>query len=86
MEKGVTIAWHRMNHMLGCSARWQRDRGGWTHDEENLYHRLQQSVNGRHYFIGDQVSQHSAWQESALLSAHWALQDMDQRQRAQAGA
>ena len=86
MEKGVTIAWHRMNHMLGCSARWQRDRGGWTHDEENLYHRLQQSVNGRHYFIGDQVSQHSAWQESALLSAHWALQDMDQRQRAQANA
>lgn len=86
MEHGITIAWHRMNHMLGCSARWSRQRGGWTEEEETLYRRLQQPVNGRHYFIGDQVSQHSAWQESAILSAQWALNDMDQRQRNQPGA
>lgn len=86
VEKGITIAWHRMNHMLGCSARWPRTRGGWTEHEESLYHRLQQSVNGRHYFIGDQVSQHSAWQESALLSTHWALNDLAQRQRAEQSA
>jgi monoamine oxidase len=85
VEKGITIAWHRMNHMLGCSARWPRDfRSGWTHHEESLYHRLQQSVNGRHYFIGDQVSQHSAWQESAILSTHWALKDMLGQQQNQA--
>ena len=26
VEKGITIAWNRMNHMLGCAARWQPRR------------------------------------------------------------
>ncbi|MFT4862688.1 MAG: monoamine oxidase [Pseudohongiellaceae bacterium] len=80
VEKGITIAWHRMNHMLGCAARWQRDRSGMTAEEERLYHTLQQPAGGRHYMIGDQVSVHSAWQESAILSAHWAIKDMVKRQ------
>jgi len=83
-EKPVTIAWHRMNHMLGCSARWQRSRGGWTAEEETMYHTLQQPVNGRHWMIGDQISQHSAWMESAFQSAHLALADLDQRVRSTA--
>ncbi len=83
VEKPITIGWHRMNHMLGCSARWNRSRGGWTHDEEIMYETLQAPVNGRHYFIGDQISVHSAWQESAIMSAHWALADMDKRVRAE---
>ena len=84
VEKPITIAWHRMNHMLGCSARWSRNFGaGWTHEEEELYHTLQAPVNGRHYMIGDQVSMHSAWQESAVMSAQWAMADMDQRVRAE---
>lgn len=80
VEKGITIAWHRMNHMLGCAARWARDRGGMTAEEERLYHTLQQPAGGRHYMIGDQISVHSAWQESAILSAHWAINDMVKRQ------
>jgi hypothetical protein len=32
--------------------------------------------------IGDQVSMHSAWQESAVMSAQWALADFDQRLQA----
>ncbi len=84
VEKPITVAWHRMNHMLGCSARWSRNFGaGWTHEEEELYHTLQAPVNGRHYMIGDQVSMHSAWQESAVMSAQWAMADMDQRVRAE---
>lgn len=83
VEKPVTIGWHRMNHMLGCSARWERSRGGWSHDEEQKYQTLQAPVNGRHYFIGDQISMHSAWQESAVMSAQWALADMDHRVRAE---
>lgn len=75
-EKGVTIAWHRMNHMLGCSARWGKMEG----ETEKLYRTLQKPA-GRHYFIGDQVSMHAAWQESAILSAHWAMEDMDKRVR-----
>ncbi|MDA1371046.1 MAG: FAD-dependent oxidoreductase [Proteobacteria bacterium] len=83
VEKPITIAWHRMNHMLGCSARWSRNfRTGWTHDEEALYRTLQAPVNGRHYFIGDQISMHSAWQESAIMSAQWALANLDERVRA----
>ena len=84
VEKPVTIGWHRMNHMLGCSARWSRNLGrGWTDEEETLYHTLQAPVNGRHYFIGDQISMHSAWQESAVMSAKWALSHMDAHVRAE---
>ena len=84
VEKPVTIAWHRMNHMLGCSARWGSGFGGWTDEVQTLFDRLQQPVNGRHYFIGDQMAYHGAWQESAIASAHWALKDMDQRVRSMA--
>jgi len=75
-EHGITIAWHRMNHMLGCSARFARNFGGWSAEEERLYHTLQQPAGGRHYMIGDQVSQHSAWMESAVQSAHFAINHM----------
>jgi len=71
VEKGITIAWHRMNNMLGCAARWQRNRGrGWTAEEERLFQTLRQPAGGRHYTIGDQVTMHSAGMESAVLSAH----------------
>ena len=78
VENPITVAWHRMNHMLGCSARWQRSFStGWTHDEEKLYETLRAPVNNRHFFIGDQISMHSAWQESAVMSAQWALTKLD---------
>ncbi|ALO45990.1 flavin monoamine oxidase family protein [Pseudohongiella spirulinae] len=80
-EHGITIAWHRMNHMLGCSARW----GARTPENERNYQILQQPA-GRHYMIGDQISRKSAWMESAIQSAHWAMAHMDQRVRAEAGA
>ena len=79
VEKGVTIAWHRMNHMLGCSARWNVV----TPEEEQIFSTLQQSVNGRYWLIGDQVSKHTAWMESAMQSAHVALAELDQRVRAE---
>jgi len=79
VEKGITIAWHRMNHMLGCSARWQHNRSGMTAREERLFNALRAPEGNRHYSIGDQVTLHSAWQESAVLSAHWAISDMVKR-------
>ena len=82
VEKGVTIAWHRMNHMLGCSARWNVQ----TPEEEQIFSTLQRSVNGRHWLIGDQVSKHTAWMESAMQSAHVALAELDQRVRAEAAS
>jgi len=76
VENGVSIAWHQMNHMLGCAAQW----------DESLHARwfktLQTPV-GNHYLIGDQVSYHPGWQEGAMASAHHAIADIDQRVRAQ---
>ncbi len=80
-EHGITIAWHRMNHMLGCSARW----GSMTPEREVQYSLLQQPA-GRHYMIGDQISRKSAWMESAIQSAHWAMAHLDQRVRSEAAA
>ena len=54
-----------------------------TQEEEALYRTLQDPVNGRHYFIGDQISMHAAWQESAVMSAQWALDHMDAQVRAE---
>lgn len=37
VEKGITIAWHRMNHMLGCAARWPGSRGGANAQAEEMF-------------------------------------------------
>ncbi len=74
VESGVSIAWHQMNHMLGCAAQW---------DEalfQRWFARLQAPV-GAHYLMGDQVSYHPGWQEGAIASAHHALADIDARER-----
>lgn len=73
VEKGVTVAWHRMNHMLGCAARWARGSGGLSGEEEKMLHSLQQGAAGRHFLVGDQVTLHAGWQESAIISAHRAV-------------
>lgn len=72
IENGVSVPWHRMNHMLGCSARWRPE------DRRVHYARLQQPA-GRHYMVGDQISYHPGWQEGAIRSAHFAIADIDRR-------
>jgi hypothetical protein len=62
-----------MNHMLGCAARWGRSAGGLTAEEEQMMHTLQTGVTERHYLVGDQVTLHAGWQESAIISAHRAV-------------
>ena len=75
VENGVTIAWHQMNHMLGCAAQWEPVLF------KQWFTRLQKPV-GAHYLIGDQVSYHPGWQEGAIASAHHAIADIDARERA----
>jgi monoamine oxidase len=75
VETGVTVAWHQMNHMLGCAAQW----------DEPLFEKwfkVLQKPAGNHYLMGDQVSYHPGWQEGAIASAHHALADIDARERA----
>ena len=76
IENGISVPWHRMNHMLGCSARWRPE------DRRVHYPRLQQPV-GRHYMVGDQISYHPGWQEGAIRSAHFALADINRRVQAE---
>jgi monoamine oxidase len=75
VENGVSVAWHQMNHMLGCAAQWDQPLF------EQWFRRLQAPVGG-HYLIGDQVSYHPGWQEGAIASAHHAIADIDARERA----
>ena len=72
MENGVSVAWYRMNHMLGCTAR--------DIDMDSLA--VLRRPEGRHYLLGDQISAHPGWQESAVLSAHDVLQRVAERELA----
>jgi monoamine oxidase len=74
VEHGVTVCWHRINHMLGCAAAWNESlRAQW-------FKRLQAPV-GRHYLVGEQISDLPAWQEGAVHSAFYAIADIDRRVR-----
>jgi monoamine oxidase len=78
VESGVTVAWHQMNHMLGCAAQW---------DESlfNEWFKKLQAPSGNHFVIGDQVSYHPGWQEGAIASAHYAIAQIDSRERERNG-
>jgi monoamine oxidase len=79
IEAGVSVAWRRMNHMMGCGSHWDTD-------VRNQYYKLlQQPAGGHHYMIGDQISYHPSWMEGALASAEYALLDLDKRVRAESG-
>jgi monoamine oxidase len=74
VENGVSIPWQRIAHMMGAGAYWtDKTRARW-------FKRLQAPV-GRHYLMGDQISYHDGWQESAIQSAFRALADIDRRVR-----
>ena len=74
IEAGVSVPWGRMNHIMGCGVRWSDEVRAKYWDRLRL-------PEGRHYMMGDQISYHSSWQEGALASAEFALQDMDRRVR-----
>lgn len=71
-ENGCSVAWHRMNHMLGCTAR--------ESDEETL--KVLRQAEGRHYLLGDQISAHAGWIEAAVLAAHNVLNRLEEREAA----
>ena len=77
IESGVSVAWGRMNHMMGCGTRWSPEA------REQYFELLQQPAGGRHYMIGDQISYHSSWIEGAFGSVEVALMDLDKRVRAE---
>ncbi len=78
IETGVSVPWHRMNHMLGCASEWEPDL-------RERHFACIQAPAGRHYMIGDQVSYHAGWQQGAMHSALHAVADIDKRVRAEQG-
>lgn len=73
IENGVSVCWHRMNHMLGCAA-------GLPEKNRDACFQQVQTPTGRHYMIGDQISYHAGWQEGAVQSAWFALNDIQRRE------
>lgn len=71
VENGVSVAWYRMNHMLGCTAR----------DTDAATLEALRRPEGRHYLVGDQISAHAGWQEAAVLAAHDVLERIGARER-----
>lgn len=78
IEKGVSVCWHRMNHMLGCGTFWPQKI------YDTAYATMQAPV-GRHYLMGDQIALLPGWQEGAVQSAWHAMLDIQQRETARSG-
>ncbi|MBT8085732.1 MAG: FAD-dependent oxidoreductase [Woeseia sp.] len=75
IENGISVAWGRMNHMMGCGNEVHGD------NKDAMFDKIQ-TPDGHHYMIGDQISYHPTWQEGAFASAMYAVGDLDQRVRA----
>ncbi|MGQ8365453.1 flavin monoamine oxidase family protein [Glaciecola sp. 1036] len=72
IEQGVSIAWSRMNHLMGCGNAFEE------HDYEKYFHTVQ-TPEGNHVMIGDQISYHPGWQEGAFASVEVALMSFDKK-------
>jgi monoamine oxidase len=72
LSTGVSIAWHKVPYQYGGWADW---KVGDAKDTE-MYRRLLQP-DGRFHALGDQVSPLPGWQEGAMMSAEWAIGQID---------
>lgn len=72
IENGVSIAWHQVPYMPGCSARW-------TPQARQRHFPTVTHPDGRCHLVGDQVTYHPGWQEGAIRSAHAAIAQIQRR-------
>ncbi|MGC0417378.1 flavin monoamine oxidase family protein [Embleya sp. AB8] len=72
-DKGISIAWHKVPYQLGGWADWQPDR----EDHRQAYKQLLQPEGGDAFYVaGDQISPLPGWQEGAMMSAHYVVQQI----------
>ncbi|MYW03273.1 FAD-dependent oxidoreductase [Streptomyces sp. SID3343] len=72
-DKGISIAWHKVPYQLGGWADWQPDR----EDHRQAYKQLLQPEGGDVFYVtGDQISPLPGWQEGAMMSAHYVVQQI----------
>lgn len=78
IERSASVAWHRMNHMLGCG----HGVGSYATMHQPEADKIRDGLlagEGRHFMIGDQVSRHPGWQEGALAVTDHVLKTVQQR-------
>lgn len=66
VERGVSIAWHKMPYQLG----------GWANEDEESFGPLIETLSqpqGRLHLAGDQITWWSGWQEGAVIAAQAAV-------------
>ncbi|MFE1906721.1 FAD-dependent oxidoreductase [Streptomyces gardneri] len=71
-DKGVTIAWHKVPYQLGGWAAWKPDRD----DHRAAYRQLLQPEGDAFHMTGDQISPLPGWQEGAMMSAQYVVQQI----------
>ncbi|UKY54141.1 flavin monoamine oxidase family protein [Streptomyces inhibens] len=72
-EKGVSIAWHKVPYQLGGWAAWKPEK----ESHKSAYKQLLQPEGTDAFFVtGDQISPLPGWQEGAMMSAHYVVQQI----------
>ncbi|MGW2630811.1 flavin monoamine oxidase family protein [Streptomyces chattanoogensis] len=72
-DKGVTIAWHKVPFQLGGWAAWEPGKAA----HKKAYRQLLQPEGTDTFFVtGDQISPLPGWQEGAMMSAHYVVQQI----------
>ncbi len=72
-SKGVSIAWHKVPHQLGGWAAWNPRNS----EHRQAYKQLLQPEGDDRFFVaGDQVSPLPGWQEGAMMSAHYVIEQI----------
>ncbi|MFJ9854642.1 flavin monoamine oxidase family protein [Streptomyces sp. NPDC101150] len=72
-DKGVSIAWHKVPYQLGGWAAWK------PKDKEHMkaYKQLLQPEGSDAFYVtGDQISPLPGWQEGAMMSAQYVVQQI----------
>jgi monoamine oxidase len=71
LDKGLSIAWHKVPFQLGGFAAWDPA----DPDHQAAYKQLltPEGANGCFFVTGDQASPLPGWQEGAMMSAHYVL-------------
>jgi len=72
VEKGISVGWNKVPHMLGCS--FEMDE-----DDRKKHFAVLQVPEKRHYMVGDQMSYLPGWQEGAIRAMCRAVEDIHQR-------
>jgi monoamine oxidase len=71
-ENGISVNWHRVPFTLGCAA-------AWTDELRAAHYKDLAEMDGRIILAGDHISELTAWQEGAVLSALDAIGRLHKR-------